>query len=175
MIVPLIHSGGFFHYVSTKSIKEKNMKRKMTFSLMLTLSLLLSLVSFPATAQAAPPRFKFDSGVVPPAMGQVLRITFNGTGGDDTIRVRIRWMQYMAQGCSGMPPVCRHMVVSEGTTPVETLGPGDALSFDVQGTGAGVRVIVESSSPKVRVLGVVFDTSTQRIVTQVIMANTEGD
>ena len=152
------------------------MTRKMTFSLTLTLSLLLSLVSLPATAQAAPPqRFKFDSGVVSPGMGQVLRITFNGTSGDDTIRVRIRWMQYMAQSCSGMPPVCRHMVVSQGTTPPETLGPGEALSFDVQGIGAGVRVVVESNSPNARVLGVVFDTSTQRIVTQVIMANTEGD
>jgi len=107
-------------------------------------------------------------------MGQVLRITFNGTSGNDTIRVRIRWMQYMAQGCSGMPPVCRHMVVSQGTTPVETLDPDDALSFDTNGSGA-VRVVVESNSPKTRVLGVVFDTSTQRIVSQVIMANTEGD
>ena len=152
------------------------MKRKMTFSLTLTLSLLLSLVTLPGTAQAAPPeRFKFDSGVVTPGMGRVLRITFNGTSGNDTIRVRLRWMQYMAQSCSGMPPVCRHMVVSQGATPVETVGPGDALSFDVPETGAGVRVVVESNSPNARVLGVVFDTSTQRIVTQVIMANSEGD
>src|SRR5882762_6248641 len=106
------------------------MKRKMTFSLTLTLSLLLSLVSLPATAQAAPPqRFRADSGVVTPAVGQVLRITIspstipNGTAGIGDIRVRIRWMQYMAQGCSGMPPVCHHMVVSQGTTPLETLGP----------------------------------------------------
>jgi len=152
------------------------MKRRMTFSLTLTLSLLLSLVSLPSTQAAPPPqRFRFDSGVVNLGVGEVLRITFNGTSGNDTIRVRIRWMQYMAQGCSGMPPVCRHMVVSQGTTPVETVGPGDALSFDAQGTGAGVRVVVESNSPNARVLGVVFDTSTQRIVTQVIMANTEGD
>ena len=146
------------------------MKRQMTLSLVLTLSLLLSLVSLPATAQAAPPpRFRADSGVVALGMGQVLRITFNGTDGNDTISVRLRWMQYGAQGCSGMPPVCRHMVVSQGTTPVEALGPDDALSFDingtgVQGTGAGVRVVVESNSPNTRVLGVVFDTSTQRIV-----------
>lgn len=149
------------------------MKRKMTFSLTLTLSLLLSLVSLPAQA-APPPRFGADSGVVTHGMGQVLRITVNGMSGNDAIRVRLRWMQYAAQGCSGMPPVCRHMIVSEGTTPVATLGSDDALSFDVQGTGAGVRVVVESNSPHARVLGVVFDTSTQRIVTQVIMANTEG-
>jgi hypothetical protein len=156
------------------------MKRKMTFSLTLTLSLLLSLVSLPATAQAAPPpRFRADSGVVTLGMGQVLRITVNGGSGNDTISVRLRWMQYAPEGCSGMPPVCRHMVVSQGTTPVETLDPDDALSFDINGTGVqgsgAVRVVVESNSPKTRVLGIVFDTSTQRIVTQVIMANTEGD
>jgi hypothetical protein len=56
------------------------------------------------------------------------------------------------------------MVVSQNETPVETLGPDDALSFDVQGAGAGVRVVLESNSPNTRVLGIVFDTSTQRIV-----------
>ena len=158
------------------------MKRKMTFPLTLTLSLLLSLVSLPATAQAAPPqRFSADTGVFTLGMGQVLRITVNpaslpnGTiGTSGVIRVRLRWMQYAAQGCSGMPLVCRHMVVSEGVTPVETLGPDDALSLDINGTGVqgtgAVRVIVESNSPNVRVLGVVFDTSTQRIVATEILA-----
>lgn len=140
------------------------MKRKVTFSFTLTLSLLLSLVSLPATAQAAPQRFRTDSGVVPIGMGQVLRITVNATGGNDTIRVRLRWMQYAAQACNGMPAVCRHMVISQGTTPQEMLGPDEALSFDVAGTGAGMRVVVESNNPSARVLGVVFDTSTQRIV-----------
>ena len=152
------------------------MKRKMTLSLTLTLSLLLSLVSLPATAQAAPPqRFRADSGVLTLGANQILRITVAGADGNDAIRVRIRWMQYAAQGCSGMPLVCRHMVVSQGATPVETLGPDDALSFDAQQTGAGVRVMVDGNRPNVKVLGVVFDTSTQRIVSQVIMANTEGD
>src|SRR2546422_2257006 len=140
------------------------MTRKMIFSLTLTLSLLLSLVSLPATAQAAPPpqRFRFDSGVVNLGVGEVLRITVNGTSGNDTISVRLRWMQYGAQGCSGMPPVCRHMVVSQGTTPVEALDPDDALSFEINGTGVqgtgAVRAVVDSNSPNTRVLGVVFDT-----------------
>lgn len=153
------------------------MKHKMTLSLTLTLSLVLSLVSLPATAQAAPHRFRADTGLIIPGPHQRLRIIVSGLGGNDTIRVRIRWMQYAPQGCSGMPPVCRHMVVAQGATSVETLGPDEALSFDLQETGAGVRAVVDSNSPNARVLGVVFDTSTQRIVTtmQVIMANTEGD
>ena len=155
------------------------MKRKMKVSLMVTLSLLLSLVSLPATAKGQPPpaRFVGDTGPVTPGMGQILRITVDGADGNDAIRVRIRWMQYGALGCSGMPPVCRHMVVAQGATPVETLAPDVALSVDVPGNGDAVRVVVESNSPNARVLCVVFDTSTQRIVAtmQVIMANTEGD
>jgi hypothetical protein len=73
-------------------------------------------------------------------------------------------MRYASTGCSGMPAVCRHTVDSEGVTPLETLDPDEALSFDLQGMGDGVRVVVESNSPNTRVLGIVFDTSTQRIV-----------
>jgi len=149
------------------------MKRKMTFSLTLTLSLLLSLVSLPSTAQAAPKRFRADSRVITLGAAQILRITVAGNAGNDAIKVRLRWMQYAAQGCSGMPPVCRHIVVNQGTTPPETLGPDDALSFDLQGMGDGVRVVVESNSPNVRVLGVVFDTSTQRIITMFVIEHLE--
>ena len=152
------------------------MNRSKVISLTLTLSLLSCLVSLPLTAQAAPPpSFRADSGVVTLGPDQILRITVNGLAGNDTLNVRMRWMQYAAQGCSGMPPVCRHMVVAQGVTPVQTLGPDDALSFDVQQVGTGVRVVVESNSAKTRVLGIVFDTSTQRIVSQIIVANTDGD
>ena len=144
------------------------MKHKMTFSLTLTLSLLLSLVSLPSTAQAAPPqRFRADSGFVTPDVGQVLRITVNPASlpnGTIGTRVRLRWMQYAAQGCSGMPAVCRHMVVAQGATPVETLGSDDALSFDVPGTGAGVRVVVESDSQNVTVNVLIIDSATGAIV-----------
>jgi hypothetical protein len=155
------------------------MKRKVIFSLTLTLSLLLSLVSLPATAQAAPPpRFRVDSGIITLGdFSQILRITVAGGAGNDAIRVRLRWMKYGTQGCSGMPPVCHHMVISQGVTPVETLGPDDALSFDINGTGVqgsgAVRVMVESNSPNVRVLGIVFDTSTQRIITTFVIEHLE--
>lgn len=140
------------------------MKRKMTFSLTLTLTLLLSLVSLPATSQAAPPqRFSARSGVVTPGMGQMLRVTVVPTG-NDTIGVRFRWMQYMAQGCSGMPPVCRHMVANQGTTPVETLTPDDAESFDAQANGAAVQVVVESNSKNARVTFQIIDAATGKVV-----------
>ncbi len=77
------------------------MKRKMTLSLVLTLSVLLSLVSLPSTAQGAPPqRFRFATGFVTPGVGQKLRVTVVGTDGSNTIRVRFVWTQY------NMAPVC---------------------------------------------------------------------
>ena len=146
------------------------MKHKITLSLTLTLSLMLYLVTLPATAQTAPQRFKTDSGVITLGADQKLRVTV-ATGdinADQPIRVRFGWRQYEPQGCSGMPQMCRHIVVNQGVTPVETPGPDDAVSFELNGAGIGgtgpVRVIVESNRPDVRVLGIIFDTSTQRVV-----------
>lgn len=138
------------------------MKHRMTLSLVLTLSVLLSLVSLPSTAQAAPLRFRADSGFVTLMATEILRITVVGTG-NEMIKVRLRWMQYGAPVCSGMPAVCRHTVASEGAPPAETLDPDAALSFEFRGTGDAVRVVVEINSPNARVRGVVFDTSTWRI------------
>lgn len=136
----------------------------MTFSIVLTLSLLLSLVSFPSTTLGQQPRrFTASSGVITLGAGQALRVTALNTDGR-AIRVRFAWAQYMAADCSGMPLVCRHSVASQGTTTPETLGPDDALIFDAPATGGGVNVTVESNSRNVKVLGIVFDTSTQRVV-----------
>lgn len=144
---------------------EKAMKVNMKLSLLLTLSLLLSLVSLPSTAQGQQPpgRFSASSGVITLGPGQGLRVTVVNPEGKD-IRVRLRWAQYMATACSGMPPVCRHTVAAQGVTPPETLGTDEALSFDVPATGGGVNVTVSTNSRNARVLGIVFDTSTQRVV-----------
>lgn len=151
--------------------RNKTMKRSITLSFT-TLSLLLSLVSLPAPVHATPrpPRFRADSGVVTLGPAQKLRVTVaaGDINGDNAIRVRLRWMQYAEQTCSGMPTVCRHMVTSQSVTPVEALGDEDAVSLDLNGAGIGgtgaVRVVIESDSPNTRVRGIVFDTSTQRIV-----------
>jgi hypothetical protein len=95
-------------------------------------------------------------------MGQGFRVTVVNTDGRDMI-VRFTWTQYMAADCSGMPPVCRHTVASQGATTPETLGADEALTFDIPATAGGVNVTVESNSRNAKVLGIVFDTSTQRI------------
>jgi len=141
------------------------MKRKITLSLVLTLSVLLSLVSLPSTAQAAPPqRFRFATGVITHSIGQTLRVTVNGTGGSDTIRVRFAWMKYMAPDCIGMPAVCRHTVESQGATPLMTLNDNDALSFDVDGNGNGVNLGVESNSRDAWVIVQLIRTSTGEVL-----------
>jgi hypothetical protein len=139
------------------------MKRQIRLSLTITLSVLLLLLSLPSMAQAQQRRrFKANSGAVILGEGQALRVTAAmGNSGNESIRVRFGWMKYMAAGCNSNE-VCRHTVESQGITAPETL-TDEALSFDVQ--GAGARVVVESDSPNVKVVFIVFDTSTQRIIT----------
>ena len=141
------------------------MENRMRLSIVLTLSLLLSLVSFPSTALGQQPagRFSASSGVITLGTGQGLRVTAVNNDGR-AIRVRFAWTQYVAADCSGTPEVCRHAVASQGTTPPETLGTDDALTFDLPASGGGVNVTVQSNSRNTKVLGIVFDTSTQRIV-----------
>jgi hypothetical protein len=139
------------------------MKSKINLALMLIVSILASPLGLTAAAQPAPQRFRADLGVFTPGSGQMLVITLspntipNGAVGTGAVSVRIRWMQYGAEGCTGMPAVCRHMVVSQGATPVTMLDPTEALSLNFPGTGAGVRLIVESDSQDVRVNAVILD------------------
>lgn len=141
------------------------MKRRIALSIALALCVLaLSPGWFDSTTQAQPPqRFRTDSGVVTPAVGQTLRVTVASARKDD-MGVSFRWMQYGVQSCAGAPPVCRHMVVSQGATTPMVIDQGETLTFDVQGTGAGVRVMVDTNSPNARVVFIIFDTSTQRVV-----------
>src|SRR2546425_13226771 len=117
------------------------MKRQSTLSIAIALSLFISIVSFPLTAQAQQPpkRFRGDTGVITLGMGQVLRVTVNGRDGNDNFRVRFAWMKYMPSGCN-TDGVCRHTLQSQGVTAPVNVGANEAASYDVQATGGGVRV-----------------------------------
>ncbi|MFL6209994.1 MAG: hypothetical protein ACJ74W_14145 [Pyrinomonadaceae bacterium] len=104
--------------------------------------------------------FPFDGGVVTPGPNQLLRVSVVNRG-DRNARVRFAWMEYSQDGCSGgVPSVCRHMVSSQGASPPQTLMTNEALSLDVPGMGNGVRVIVESSTKNVDVLGQMIERQT---------------
>jgi len=152
------------------------MKRQSTLSLALALSLFISIVSFPVKvhAQQSPKRFRGDTGVIPLGIGQVLRLTVNGASGTDAIRVRFAWMKYMPAGCNN-DGVCRHVIQSEGATAPVNIGPNQAASFEVQGTGNGVRVQVRVSTADVIGDACIINSATGEVTSHVIMANTEGD
>jgi hypothetical protein len=70
--------------------------------------------------------------------------------GSEMIKLRFRWIKYMAAGCNS--DGCRHTVASQGVTGPVELGANEAASFEVQGTGDGVRIIVETNSAGERVV-----------------------
>jgi hypothetical protein len=106
------------------------MKRKMTNSIAIALTVLLSVMTFVPTAHGQQPKRKpvADTAVLTPAEGQTVRITAAPGFGVDDVSVVLAWKMYMTEGCSGTPAVCRHMVTSQGSTPVQMLGANDAIS-----------------------------------------------
>jgi hypothetical protein len=146
------------------------MKRRITLSIALVLSVVLvSLASSDSTAQAQPERRRVaDTGILSLAPNQELRLTLMGDAdGDGKVDaadyVLFRRMEYGQESCSS-DGVCKLVVTSQTTTNPVRLRPGEAVSFTcIPGSVFGVRVVVESNR-RTRVLGIVFDTSTQRVV-----------
>lgn len=142
------------------------MKRKITLLIALVLSVILvSLTSSDQAAQAQQPqKFTADSGLVTLGPNQVLRITVaaGDVNGDETIRIRFRWIEYSQGICNG--GVCKHTIESQNTSAPIMLAPGEVLSLDHIGNFNFLRGVVLSNSRKLRVNAIVFDTSTQRVV-----------
>ena len=158
------------------------MRRQMTPTLVLALSLLISLISFPSTAEAQQggKRFAAETGVVTLGPNQVLRMSVTGDGKllGNLLTVRFRRIEYRRDACN-TDGVCKLAVASQTTSDPITLMPGEAavsnLSVTTSDIDAQVRGVVLSNSPNVRVTAQVINTFTGEVVTQIIMANTEGD
>jgi hypothetical protein len=150
------------------------MRSKSVLSCVIALTLFVSTLSLPLKVQGqhGPDRFRGDTGVITLGMGQVLRITVNGKDGNDTFGVRFAWTRYMPAGCN-TEGVCRHTIQSQGATAPVNAGGGEAASFEMQGTGSGVRVVVLAFGD---VAGDgTINAADGAVVAHVIMANTEGD
>lgn len=108
-----------------------------------------------------------DSGMITLGPKEVLRLTVvAGRVNNDNVRVRFRLIEYTAGMCDG--PACKHVVLSQTTSAQIVLDANEAASTTFPTTVAGeevryVRAVVLSDNPNVRVQGIVFDTSTQRI------------
>lgn len=144
------------------------MKSRITFSIALAASVVFVTLIFASQAGAQNQlRPVVDTGVVPLGPDQVLRLTITGFG-EDLLRVQFRQMTYSQDVCNG--GVCKSSIVSNQISGPMTLMSGEAASIDIPasfmgGVYVGVRGVVMSNRRDVRVQGIVFDTSTQRVVT----------
>jgi len=135
------------------------MKRKTNISMVLTLSVLLSLVSFPSPALGQQPlRFRADTGINIPGPHQKVGITVVGMG-TTILTVRFRQIEYM-QDCNS-DAVCKLTVSSQTTSAPITLVPGEAASVLTAGTYG--RGIVLSDSQDARVTVQIIDTTTGQV------------
>ena len=137
------------------------MKRQMTSSLVLTLSLLLSLVWFPSPASGQQPqRFRADTGIIIPGPHQKLRVTVVGMG-TTILTVRFRQIEYVQDTCNS-DAVCKLTASSQTTSDPITLVPGEAASLDLIASTYG-RGIVLSDTQDARVTVQIIDTTTGQV------------
>ena len=150
------------------------MNSKRRLSVALALSVFLSMLIFPSAtqAQSGANRFRGDTGVIALGLGQVLRITISPEGFE--CNAVFRSTKYIPSGCNG-EGVCRHTVQSQTTTAPVNIAADQAASFEVQGNGDAVRVVVRANIRAVVATATIVNTATGEVTSQVIMANTEGD
>lgn len=138
------------------------MKRKITLSIALALSIVLALLtSSDRMAQAQGNRFfAYDPGIIKVGAGQLLRVTVNVGAGNDAVIIRFRQMEYTQDACSG--GVCKLVVSSQSTSAPMTLMPGEAASIVTDNVDPDEfrRVVVESNRRDLRVNASIIDAAT---------------
>ena len=147
------------------------MKRKITLSLALVLSIVLVALTSSDSPVAAQNQLRIvaDTGFIAATLDQdinSLRVTVNTGAGDDAIAVRFRRIDYTQIACDG--GICKHEISAQTTSDPIILQPGEAVSLNVQGNQIGtdgVRIVVLSSSRNVRVNGSIIDAVTGAVVT----------
>ena len=145
------------------------MKRKMTLSIALVLSIgLVSLLSSDSTVKAQNQiRVEADTGLITLGRDQILRLTVTAGAGNGTSTVRFRRQEYIDTGATA--GVRKLAISSQDLSETIPLMPGEAASLDFRRCAypmcGGVRAVVLSNSRNVKVTAIVFDTSTQRVVT----------
>jgi hypothetical protein len=146
------------------------MKRKITTSIALVLTVLLSAMTLVPRARAQTAgdsvnmrKIITDTGAVTLGRSQALRVTgdWNGDGKDV---VQFRQITYMPDGCSG--GVCKHTIASQSASAPVTLAPGEAASIDIFSSDEFfvARVIVLSEHPNLHVNVMIVDMTTGKII-----------
>jgi hypothetical protein len=144
--------------------RRQRMKRKMTLTLVLTASIGLLLSGIVTTVhgerKAGPVA---DTGIVSLSSNEVLRVTADWDG---AATVAFRQAGYVQGGVNN--GVYKLMLTSQSTSQPVTLMHGDAASIDIDSNSFGVRAIVLSSNPKVRVTAAIVDKNTGNIIAVLI-------
>ena len=143
------------------------MKRRITLSIALVLSVVLvSLMSSASTAKAQPGGMRpiADTGIVTFGPNQKLRITVAPAAINETVTVRFRGLKYMQTTCSG--GVCKQVISGNTVSDPLVLTPNESAFFDifVEVTLDAVRGVVLSNSQKVKVTAMIIDTTTGSVV-----------
>ena len=118
------------------------MKTSKSLSILMILGALLWPASFAPTAQGQPggKRLQADSGVIRLGPDQILRITFDGGAGNDTVNVRFRRMYYAGSTNGG---IWRGSVAAQDISDPITLTQEEAASTNISQAGFdGVRGVV---------------------------------
>ncbi|HKX84852.1 MAG TPA: hypothetical protein VJL58_11570 [Pyrinomonadaceae bacterium] len=146
------------------------MKRKITLSIMLALSIVLvSLTRSDSTAKAQPPqRFFADTGFITPGPDQRLRLTISINPRDGTFTgtlVSFTKFVYAQPTCDD--GICTVTAASQNTSEPIRLMPGEAVWIDIYAPfdqGGGVRGVVQSNDQNVQVNALIIDIATDEVV-----------
>jgi len=123
--------------------RTKTTKRKLTFSIVLVLGLvLLSVLGSDSTSQAQKPdRHVADTGVVTLGPNQILRVTVVNRSKAD-LNVRFGRMEYSQGTCNGGVCNLQTNINNEAASRAVTLAPTEAASMDIPNSSFGVRGVV---------------------------------
>ncbi len=144
------------------------MQRRITTLLVLTLVLLYSLSFVPVARGQESQKLRADTGVIAPSTHQLLRVTavflgHNDLCGGKLLRVRFRWAKYSPLGCNN-DGACRHTIFDNGVTAPVEVNVDESASFDMHGTGDGIRVVVEGSCRATKVIAQIIDKDTGKVL-----------
>lgn len=168
------------------------MKRILTLSIAIALSVLFALTTSDSTANAARTRrYVADTGMVTLGPSQLLRVTVAPAADDggiptESISFNFDQLVYSRGACTG--GVCMHSIQSRTTSAPITLAPGDTVSVDSSSSTTGTHRTIyytafrhgsASRSQKVQVNAQIIDTVTGAVVSfggvQVAAADIGGD
>ena len=153
------------------------MKRKTTLLIAVVVSIVaVSLISFESRVTAENQiRVVGDTGVITLGPNQELRVTAAPPGDVDGADFLVfRRIGYMQDACSG--GVCKLVAASQTNSgPIELMPNEAAMTRVGPEIHNNVRVVVLSNRRRMRATATIIDMTTGNVVSQIIVANTDGE